>query len=93
MAKCKGLNREMKKKGGGNISRCYRSLGGKPKLSICERNLAFMWVCGNSRIQLGSLILDSKHFLEISEFYFTSQNIFRFLLTRLSQSEKIGFVL
>jgi hypothetical protein len=23
-----------------------------PNLSICERNLAFMWVCGNSRIQL-----------------------------------------
>jgi len=24
-----------------------------PNLSIGERNLGFMWVCGNSRIQLG----------------------------------------
>ena len=55
MAKFKGLNREMKKKGGVH-SRCYRSLGGKPKLSICERNLASMWICGNSRIQL---VIDS----------------------------------
>jgi hypothetical protein len=23
-----------------------------PNLSISDRNLAFMWVCGNSRIQL-----------------------------------------
>jgi len=28
-----------------------------PNLSISERNLAFMWVCGNSRIQLESFLV------------------------------------
>ena len=33
-------------------SRWVIAEGGEPKLSICERNLAFMGVSGNSRIQL-----------------------------------------
>jgi hypothetical protein len=32
-----------------------QSSGDKPKLSICVRNLAFMWICGNSRIQLAKV--------------------------------------
>ncbi len=39
------------------ISRSYQSSGSKRKLLICERNLAFMWVCGNARIQLESFPL------------------------------------
>jgi len=41
-------------------SRWNRSSRGEPKLSICEKNLAFMWVCGNSRIQLGIVPLSGS---------------------------------
>ena len=36
-------------------TRCYRSSGDEPKLSISERNLAFMWIYGNLRIQLAGV--------------------------------------